>query len=514
LLETHTAPINIGLRWRRLGLVGNFHLPEQRTSIGFSAGGKLERIDLAGGPPVTLADAHVFYGASWSPQGIILFSPGPTSPLLRIPEAGGTATPVTAVDPARKEDSSPRDPWFLPDGRHFLYTVPSITTNDTTTWVGSLDSPETRIVVRANSTAIYASGYLLFLRDHTLMAQPFDAKRLVTRGEAVPVAGQITDDPARTRGFFTVSGTGTLVFQSGVQAGQTLAWLDRTGKRLGTMGEPGQLLDGAFLSPDGKRAAVTVLDSGTGIGNLWIYDLARNLRSRFAFDPTPEKPGVWSPDGAQIVFSCLLKGHFDLYRKLASGAGAEELLYADGLDKFPTSWSPDGKYLMYYSIDAPKTGKTRNALWVLPLEGERKPLPFLKTDSNEENGQFSPDGRWVAYQSNEAGRSEIYLAPFSGSGGKRQVSVSGGQLPRWRADGKEIFYIAPNSRMMAVEVSIKGAEVEVGAVRSLFGPLPASPVYPYDVSADGQRFLAVLPNEQTAPEPLTLAQNWTAGLKK
>jgi hypothetical protein len=169
---------------------------------------------------------------------------------------------------------------------------------------------------------------------------------------------------------------------------------------------------------------------------------------------------------------------------------------------------------MYYSVGDPKAGKTGSVLWVLPLEGERTPFPFLKADSSLRNGQLSPDGRWVGYQSDESGRPEIYLAPFSGSGGKRQVSVSGGQLPRWRADGKELFYIAPNGHVMAAEVSTKGAELEIGAIRSLFGPLPASPIYPYDVSANGQRFLAILPEEQAAPELLTLVQNWTVGLNK
>jgi serine/threonine protein kinase len=484
-----------------------FWSPDSR-SIGFSANGKLKKIDLSGGPAVTLADAPSFRGASWSPLGVILFAPTNTGTLQRIAAAGGTATPITTLDPARKENSH-RWPWFLPDGRHFLYDSGIPTSNDATIYVGSLDSHETRIVAQANSNAIYASGYLLFLRDNTLMAQPFEAERLATMGEALPLAEQIAFNSS-ARGFFAVSSTGTLVFQSAVQAELELSWLDRTGKRLATVGEPGPLFR-TSLSPDGKRATVSVYDRAARNYDLWIYDLVRNLRSRFTFDPANEYEGVWSPDGSQIVFSSDRKGHRDLYRRLASGAGAEELLYADGLTKTPMSWSPDGKFMMY-SVHDPKT---EYDLLVLPLKGDRKPFPFLKTQFSEQSGQFSPDGRWIAYQSDESGRQEIYMAPFPSTGGKRQVSLAGGIFPRWRGDGKELFYVAPDGRLMAAEIGIKGAEVEIGAVRPLFvGPVLAGDGYKYDVSADGQRILAVVPIGQAAPEPLTLVQNWPAALKK
>jgi eukaryotic-like serine/threonine-protein kinase len=487
-----------------------FWSPDGR-SIGFSADGKLKKIELSGGPAVTLADAPSLRGGSWSPQGVILFAPSSVGPLHRVQIVGGMSTPVTVIDPARKENSH-RWPWFLPDGRHFLYTAVVTNSTKATIYVGSLDSRETHIVEQANSNAVYASGYLLFLRDNALMAQPFDTKRLTTTADAVSVGEQIGDLPAAARGFFAVSDAGTLVFQSGLRAGETLVWLDRAGKRLATAGEPGQLMR-TSVSPDGKRAAVSVYGHAAHDYDLWIYDLARNRRSRFTFGSANENGAVWSPDGSQLVFSDNRKGHLDLYRKLASGAGAEELLYADGLAKFPTSWSRDGKFLMYYSTSDSKTGQD---LWVLPLDGERKPFPFLKTEFNELYGQFSPDGRWVAYASDQSGNREIYVAPIRGQGGKRQVSVAGGTLPRWRADSKEVFYIAPDGRLMSAEIGTKGADVEIGTVRPLFraGFLPNVGGYPYDVSPDGQRFLAIMPDEQVAPEPLTLVQNWTAGLKK
>jgi serine/threonine protein kinase len=489
------------------GVLAAFWSPDSH-SMGFTTNSKLKKIDVSGGPAVTLADTPAFRGASWSPQGVMIFASNTVGPLQRIAAAGGTAVPATAIDPASKENSH-RWPWFLPDGRHFLFSsvIGGTNATDQTIYLGSLDSRETRMVAQATSNAVYADGHLLFLRDNTLMAQPFDSKRLATTGEAVPVAEQVTRNPTTGLGYFAVSATGTLVFQPGAQTDTTLVWLDRTGKRLASVGESGPL-NGVRLSPDGKRAAVTVLDRATHNFDLWIYDLVRNLRSRFTFDPANDETGIWSPDGSQIVFRSQRPGNFNLYRKMADGAGPEELLYADALNKTATSWSRDGKFVMYQSSGDPKTGQD---LWVLPLEGERKPIPFVKTSFNEVNGQFSPDGHWVAYTSNESGRNEIYLAPFPGTGGKHQVSEAGGNNARWRADGKELFYLTLDNRMMAAEITIKAADVEIGAVRTLFGPLPSNYV---DVSADGQRFLTVMPNEQAASEPLTLVQNWPAALKK
>jgi Tol biopolymer transport system component len=245
--------------------------------------------------------------------------------------------------------------------------------------------------------------------------------------------------------------------------------------------------------------------------DLWIYDVARVLPTRFTFSPAIDQDAIWSPDGRSIVYRSNAKGPYDLYRKAADGTGSEDLLYADGAPKVPTSWSPDGRFLLFYRIDP----KTQRDIWILPLGNPTKPYPWLATPFNERYAKFSPDGHWVSYESDESGRYEIYIAPFPGPGGKRQISLGGGTFPRWRADGKEIFYAAPNGKLMAAEVSIKGATIEVGGTQPMgITLLLLAGPYGYDVFADGQRFLVAAPVEQKSAAPLTLVQNWTALLKK
>lgn len=378
--------------------------------------------------------------------------------------------------------------------------------------VGSLDGRESRPVLENQLNAIYAEGYLLFVRDTTLMAQPFDTNRLVTTGEAVPLAEQIQILPVSLRGVFSASASGVLVYQTGARTANQLTWFDRSGRRAGTLGDPGTIFSLEF-SPDRKYVASSRNDTEAG-RDIWIYDVARGLKTRFTFDPAEERQTVWSPDGRSIVFNSNRKGHFDLFQKQANGVGGEQLLLADSLDKYPSSWSPDGKFLLYDSRFDPKT---RTDVWVLPMTpersgGERKPFPFAQTPFNEVNAQFSPDGRWIAYQSDESERFEIYVAPFRSPGGKRQISTAGGAQPRWRRDGKEIYYIAPAGQLMAAGVNMKGDMLDVGAVSQLFMVGLTGGGYLYDVSADGQRFLARTEPTAATVQPLTLVQNWTAAL--
>ena len=486
-----------------------FWSPDSK-SIGFSAGGKLKKLDLAGGPALALADIGP-YGGAWGSQGAIVFPQKDGGALVRIPASGGSPSPVTKWTKGEPQHAYP---WFLPDGRHFLFvTLTAGPTGHYQIRIGSLDSLESKALLEADSTAIYSERRLLFVRESTLMAQPFDPDRLATNGEAVPVAEHVRRISAFPAAIFSASAGGLLAYSAGAAdestGGNSLAWLDRSGARLSTMGDPRNYQAPNF-SPDRKSLAVRIGGNLNSGGDIWVFDVVRGVRTRFTFDTT-EGAAIWSPDGRTIVYNSRKSGRLDLYRKASDGTSAEELLYSDDHDKRPTSWSPDGKFLLYAS-----GGNT----WVLSLTTEKpgvplKPFLFAPTAINGTNAQFSPDGRWVSYQSNESGRNEIYAAPFPGPGGKRQVSLAGGILPRWRRDGKEIFFITPDRKLTAAEVNIQGAALEMGAVHPLFGLLNSFLGYNYDVSLDGQKFLAVVASEQQGLEPLvTVVQNWQAGLKK
>jgi hypothetical protein len=370
--------------------------------------------------------------------------------------------------------------------------------------VGSLDGKEPpKKLLETDTDAIYAQGYLLFVRAGTLMAQPFDAKHLVTEGEAIPVAeGVERVMNTRRAGVFSVSQTGALVMRTGQSEGlMVLTWLDRAGRHLATAGEPSSF--GLFLriSPDQK----------TVIAGTWIYDLSRGVKTRFT--PNGSFP-VWSPDGRNVASTHLHEDRYDIYRTSADGAGTEELLYSDEFGKSPEDWSPDGNFLLYSRL---------GELWALPLKPEQpgaplKPFPVVQTASASV-GRFSPDGRWIAYQSTESGRYEVYVVPFPPvAGQKQQISTAGGAQPRWRHDGKELFFEGPDQRLMAAEIQVNAGRLSIGVIRPLFvnpaGVTGTGTGRVYDVSADGQRFLIPVPVEEKPDEPLTLIQNWAAGLKK
>ncbi len=494
-----------------------FWSPDSRF-IAFFADGKLKKIDASGGPTLTLADAPLGRGGSWSRDGVIIFAPtNAEGALLRVSSSGGTSSPISTA--------RGRLPWFLPDGRHFLYQTQPGNGNETI-HVGSLDGGENKVVTEGGSNALYAQGYLLFLRDGTLMGQPFDAKRLVVAGEAVPVAEQIQRVlNTGTVGVFSVSETGILAYRTGESAGGVLlTWFDRSGKPGATVGERANLIAFQF-SPDRKSLAAAIQEGPKD--GIWTYEVSRGIRTRLTFGPAIDsREPVWSPDGRSIVFTSNRGGHYDLYRKSSNGAGTEELLYKDDLDKTPTSWSTDGKFLLYQigTFSRIPPGTTGVDIWALPLTPQRpgdplKPFHVLQGPFNEFDAQFSPDGKWIAYTSNESQRNEIYVTLFrpppSEFGGKRQISTAGGFLPRWRPDGKEIFYVGPDRRLMGAEVEAKGETIEVGQVRPLFSAIDTTQGNPiYDVSADGQHFLLRTSPEEKSRDPLTLVQNWTAGLKK
>ncbi len=497
-----------------------FWSPDSRL-IGFFAGEKVKKIDAAGGPLLTLADNDASQaGATWNRDGVILFaSISSGGPIRRVSASGGAPSPATTLN-ADNRETRHYYPFFLPDGRHFLYlavgseTAGPISPNGI--YVTALDSNERKLLVPGGSNAMYAQGYLLFLRKQTLMAQPFDVERLELIGEAVPIAEHVTTGGAiGVAGAFTVSDTGAVAYQTGsAEVGGVvstqLVWFDRSGKQIGVLGDQDRSGDVA-LAPDGRRVAVSVFDLVRRTRDIWLFDIARGQRTRFTFDPADEFNSVWSPDGSRLAFNARRKGHLDLYQKASSGAGAEEELLADNLDKYPLDWSPDGRFILL-RVNTPKTG---NDLWVLPLFGDRKPFPFLQTPFNEGTGRFSPDGRWIVYGSNESGRNEVYVAPFPGPGGKWQVSAAGGSGPRWGRDGKEIFYLGPDNKLMAATVNGAGSAFEVGAARALFGTRAITNQRSmYDPSPDGQRFLVNMLADEDAAAPITLVVNWPALLKK
>jgi eukaryotic-like serine/threonine-protein kinase len=503
-----------------------FWSPDSR-SIAFDAGGKLKRIEISSGAAETLCDLPDYaIGGSWNRDGVIIFGQNPGG-LMRISANGGSASPLTTLDPSRKETYHDL-PSFLPDGRHFIYLRHSDEPENSGVYVGSLDAkPEGQDAKRLLATSYgpvfvppteASPGRLLFLRDGTLMAQPFDVSRRELLDEPVPLAEQVGF--WRTVGFFSASTNGVLVYRTGAGGASELTWFDRGGKILGTADEAaGQHIIALSLSPDQTRAAVSRIDSQNAKTTLWLLDLARGTAARFGFGLSSGRHGIWSPDGSQIIFASNAGGVFDLYEKSASGVKEAEVVLKSGDDKLPTSWSRDGRFLLFRAAD-PKTAK--DGLWVLPLEGDRKPFPFLDTEFDNREGQFSPDGRWVAYVSDESGRDEIYVQTFSpdpaaaGSdrAGKWLISTGGGNGPRWRGDGKELYYRAPDGRLMAVECATN-PEFRAGVPKPLFQtPQTAfSSGYSWDVTSDGKRFLFPAPAERAAA-PFTVVLNWQTGLKK
>jgi eukaryotic-like serine/threonine-protein kinase len=489
------------------GAVLPFWSPDGRY-VAFFAGGKLKKIDVSGGPALAIADAPNARGGSWSPEGIILFAPSNATPLQKVAASGGTPSPATSLE---EEARSHRFPWFLPDGRHFL--LESESGSNPVLRTGSLDSLTTVALGSGDSNAIYSRGHLLFLRENTLMAQPFDERRRTMQGEAVPVAEQVSYlFPPGNLGVFTVSASGLLAYQTGGSFGSNrLTWFDRGGKTVSTFGEG--YFPALDLSPDGKNAAVSAVDA-TGNQDIWIYDIVRGFRTRFTFDPSPDRRPVWSTDGSMIVWD-RRKGAGQLYRKAADGKGTEELILEGAGVSSPSGLSPDGRFLLFNRI----TPGMQSGVWSLPFKPEKpgsplKPFPLVDTAFNEADGVFSPDGHWVAYESNESAQAEVYVVPFPGSGGKHQISTAGGRFPRWRRDGKGIFYAALDGNLMAAEVALKAGSIEVGQVRPLGIQALLALGMPYDVSPDGQRILAIADPEHSASPPLTLVENWTALLKK
>ncbi|HLV97023.1 MAG TPA: protein kinase [Candidatus Acidoferrales bacterium] len=494
-----------------------FWSPDSR-SIGFFVPGKLFRTDLASGGAQIICNAASGRGGTWNSQGVIVFAGSVYGGLDQVPAAGGTPAPIAHLVTSRGQFSQ-RWPVFLPDGRHFLYfysenSTSALNGEATGIYVGSLDGQTPKFLLHSESDALYASpGYLLFLRNTTLMAQRFDAKALRLSGDAFPVAGHVANPQAWSLGHFSVSQTGLLAYETGGSSYQ-LDWIDEKGQRTGmiaTTKGPWYIR----LSPDGKTLAESVQDPQTRNTDIWLVDVATHAPTRFTFNPAIDNVAVWSPDGSRMVFNSHRTGQGDLYIKNANGAGNAKLLLASSGLKFPTDWSRDGRFIAYEELDT--KGATGWNIWILPLSGNRGPFPFLQTQFNEKNAVFSPDGRWLAYQSDESGKLEIYVTSFPTPRGRWQVSSDGGAMPKWRRDGKAIYYLAPGAKLMEAAVAENGSAIEVAQPRALFQPrLPEdydSWMDFYDVASDGKRFL-FMERQETAPTPASLVTNWTASIPK
>jgi Tol biopolymer transport system component len=481
-----------------------FWAPNGR-SIAFFADGQLERLDFDSGGVRALAQAAAWRGGSWGEGGEILFAPDSMGPLSRVSAAGGEPQLATRLD---RSFTSHRSPHFLPDGRHFLFLGLS---DDSALWayVAGPDLEPKRLFKADTDVVPIDSSHVLVVQEGTLYVRAFDPERFEIRGEPVLIAQSVAYD--RGLAAVTASSTGAIAYRTGGPRKRQLEWFDRSGRFLGPLGAPDPSW---MLNPDlsiGDRTVVVQRSTATG-WDLWTIDTARGALMRLTSDPASEWCPVWSHDGSRVAFASDRGGQFDLYEKAVAGSAAETPLFASPLWKIPVDWSRDDRFLLFRSLDS----RTGSDLWALPLEGDRTPIAVATTAFEEREGQFSPDGRWVAYQSNESGRFEIYVQAFPGGGGKTRVSLDGGAQVRWNANGHELFYIGLDDHLMAVPFvgRADGRAVTVGQATSLFashillGAIPGANRQQYVVSESGQRFLiSVTPNERT-DSPIGLILHW------
>ena len=494
-----------------------FWSPDSRF-LGFFAGGKLKKIAVSGGSPQTLCEAPSGRGGTWNRDGVILFVPSTGERVYRVADSGGTASPVTRIDESGGEVGHTW-PFFLPDGRHFLFVsyaarAPRLE-DASSVFLASLDSNERRLLFHARSNVAYvpmspaaSHGHLLFWQSGALLARPFDAKRLRLTGEAFPVAEQVRFVGASGTAIFSASETGVLAYQSSPHGELSqLLWFDRSGKELESVGPAADYFH-PRLSHDGRRIAVAIIDPQTANSDIWVYDLGRRVSTRLTFGPGVNIFPVWSPDDERIVFDSNRKGFHNLYQRAVSGTGQDELLLSSATHKFPTDWSAVTGLIAFF------TTLPAADIWTLSV-ADRKATPFLATPFQEGSPQFSPDGRWLAYGSTESGTPEVFVQTFPASGGKWQISTAGGFYPRWRRDGKELYYVAPDGELMAVEVA-PGSGFAAGKPKPLFRTrIKVFDIgFQYDVSPDGSRFLINTLDENAATSSITVVQNWTAELRK
>ena len=479
----------------------------------------MKRVDLVGGIPVPLTEAATLYGrtrGAWNKDDTVLF--GTPSGLMRVTGSGGKPVQVTKLDTGAGE-SAHGGPAFLPDGRRFVFAAAFAMNQPRGIFLGSLDDPKVTLILPDVASAAYANGRLLFMRGTTLVAQRFDADRGALEGEPSTIADNVQIGGGRV-GAFSVSEAGVLAY---VQTGgrdlrSRLQIVDRTGAVTAQIGDAADQIS-VRLSPDGTRASASILEGAQGTRDLWIYDLRRGVRVRLTSDPGEEIQSVWSPDGSEIAYSAARTRSLDVFRRSSSGVGpASVVLEAGAFNKYVTDWSRDGRLLYFSGISGSPTVQD---IWMIPLQGAASPLPLVQTKYAETNGRFSPNGRWVAFASNDGGRPDIYVTPSTPGGPRLLVSTSGGNDPCWRRDGKELFYVSPDRKLMAVDVRLDGALPEFGTPHALFDLHARGGDYigfyagpPFDAMPDGKHFLINALPETPGPPPITIVVNWPSLLKR
>ena len=481
--------------------------------VGFFAPGEgqLKKVAVAGGPPRVICTAAIIDVPTWHRNGTILFAQSDVG-IFRVPADGGMPTQVTRLATSRREINHLWPTW-LPDGRQFIYTATSLDEHGIraprTVYIRSVDADDSSLLMHAESRVMYSwPGYLLYAEQSTLLAQVFDANSRIVNGDPVKVAEDLAYYRTTGNAAFTVSESGVLAYYGGT-LGADLQWLDRSGRKSETVWTNQPFASSIRFSPDGQRIIADLTDPRVGTSDIWSFDLSRHVPSRFTAEVTDESSPVWSADGRRVVFSSDRAGANDLYVKTTDGRDGAELVFSRPGPQAATDWSSDGQWLVVED-NSRDTGRD---LWLVPIDGKNEAKPIARTRFQEWGGRLSPDDRWMAFVTDESGSSEVYVMPFMDAGDKKRISTGGGISPRWRRDGRELFYVSPETGSVMAVVVAAMPTFAAGLPVRLFDLQPGNTArrpreIGYDVSADGRRFLVSTPPEQPQPRGIAVVLNW------
>jgi Tol biopolymer transport system component len=479
--------------------------------IAFFADNKLKKVLATGGPALTICDAPTGRDGSWNAANVILFSPLSSGPIHRVSSAGGESIAVTVLDSASR-DHTHRWVRFLPDQEHFLFfirTQGGAGGDEDCIAVASIEGGPIKRLVHTKSNVVYAAGHILYVRENTLLAHPFDPEALALTGDAFPIVEGISHNEGWSRGIFSVSRNGYMAYQTGeFESASQMVFLDRAGQRTDSIAEQLRYYEASY-SPDERFLAVDILDEASNDIDVWILDLERDIRTRFTFEAGFDFAPIWSPDGSEIAFSSSRNQGSGIYIKPSDGNGEAYRVFESDVQADLADWSADGRYLVVV-VENPATA---HDIWIVPLYGDSTGRLFADSEFDETWPTISPDGRWLAYSSNESGTEEVYVTTFPDPGPKWQVSNDEGDRPHWRADGQELFYLDNRDRIVSAEVDGSGSSFKVGSVEVLFQTQPRRPGWIYDVTADGQTFIVNTSLVQGRVSPVTLVTNWSAELE-